>query len=110
MAEKKATAPKKSAPAPAAAKVEAKPAKPAAPAARTDSVSAAAAKPALAPTKPSAPIKPASVVKPLSAGERARMVAEAAYYIAEKRGFVPGRAEQDWAEAERQIASMLNRA
>lgn len=31
------------------------------------------------------------------------MVAEAAYYKAEKRGFAPGRELQDWLEAEREI-------
>lgn len=107
MAEKKATASKKSATAPAAAKAEASPAK-TAPAAVAKPAPVAAAKAAPAPAKPAA-IKPASVVKPVSAGERARMVAEAAYFIAEKRGFIPGCAEQDWAEAERQIATLLNR-
>lgn len=32
-----------------------------------------------------------------------RFVSEAAYFRAEKRGFAPGFAEQDWLEAEKQI-------
>jgi hypothetical protein len=35
--------------------------------------------------------------------ERWLMIAEAAYYRAEKRGFAPGHAEQDWLEAEKEI-------
>ncbi len=33
-------------------------------------------------------------------------IAEAAYYKAEKRGFIPGFEEQDWAEAEIEILSL----
>ncbi len=36
------------------------------------------------------------------------MIAEAAYYKAEQRGFVPGFEEEDWLEAENEIMSMLN--
>lgn len=117
MAEKKATAPTPKKSASAAPKTEVKSVAKApsatagATAAKAAPAMAAPAKPAPAPVAPAKPvaIKPASVVKPASAGERARMVAEAAFFIAEKRGFVPGRAEQDWAEAERQIATLLNR-
>lgn len=113
MAEKKTIAPKKSASASAAApaKAEAKPATPAASSGAT-ATKAAPAPAAPAPAAPSAKpaaIKPANMVKPVSAGDRARMVAEAAYFTAEKRGFTPGRAEQDWAEAERQVAALLSR-
>lgn len=31
-------------------------------------------------------------------------IAEAAYYMAEKRGFVPGYEMQDWLEAEKEIS------
>lgn len=34
---------------------------------------------------------------------RARMIAEAAYYKAESRGFAPGSDQLDWFEAEREI-------
>lgn len=44
-----------------------------------------------------------SPVLPLA--ERARLVAESAYYIAEARGFEPGNEQQDWLAAERQIDS-----
>lgn len=39
----------------------------------------------------------------LPLAERARLVAEAAYYIAEQRGFEPGNEAADWFEAERQV-------
>jgi hypothetical protein len=44
---------------------------------------------------------------PLSAEDRARYVAEAAYYIAERRGFPGGTEAQDWLDAETQIDAML---
>ena len=37
-----------------------------------------------------------------------RMIAEAAYYRAEKRGFAPGNDHLDWLEAEKEIHSRLN--
>ena len=39
--------------------------------------------------------------------ERHRMIAEAAYHRAEKRGFMNGDPVQDWLEAEAQIESEL---
>ena len=36
------------------------------------------------------------------------MIAEAAYYKAEQRGFKPGFEEDDWLEAENEIMSILN--
>lgn len=38
--------------------------------------------------------------KPAIDDSRERWIAEAAYYIAEKRGFVPGYALEDWLNAE----------
>lgn len=35
--------------------------------------------------------------------ERYRIIAETAYFIAERRGFMNGRSEDDWYEAERLI-------
>lgn len=35
--------------------------------------------------------------------ERRRRIAEAAYYRAQRRAFVPGDEERDWLEAEREI-------
>jgi hypothetical protein len=36
-----------------------------------------------------------------------RMISEAAYFLAEKRRFEPGRALNDWLEAERQVKRAL---
>ncbi len=43
----------------------------------------------------------------ITAEQRYRMIAEAAYYRAEKRGFTGGDPAQDWAEAEAYIEKML---
>lgn len=78
----------------------------------------AAAKPT---TKPVAKTAPAPVAKPVATPAkpaakgavdpqvRLRMIAEAAYYIAEKRGFIHGHHDVDWAAAEAQIDSLLAR-
>ena len=42
--------------------------------------------------------------------KRIEMVATAAYYIAERHGFNPERADQDWREAERQIDAEMGDA
>lgn len=44
---------------------------------------------------------------PLTAQQRQEMIALAAYYLAERRGFAPGGAEADWFEAERMIDAMI---
>lgn len=38
---------------------------------------------------------------------RARMIAEAAYYLSEQRGFAPGHEVEDWLAAEQQIDSRI---
>ena len=43
----------------------------------------------------------------ISAEERWRMVATAAYHRAEKRGFQPGHEVEDWLAAEREIDAVL---
>ena len=43
----------------------------------------------------------------ISADERARLVAEAAYYRAESRGFAPGNEVADWLAAEREVDGRL---
>ena len=53
-------------------------------------------------TQASIPKAPAKK-KPSLAEERAWSVANAAYYLAEKRGFAPGRDLEDWFEAEKAI-------
>jgi hypothetical protein len=44
---------------------------------------------------------------PVSHEERWRMVAEAAYYIAQRRGFVGGDALADWVAAEAEVDAKL---
>ena len=39
----------------------------------------------------------------ISAGDRARMIAERAYYLAAERGFAAGAELDDWLTAEREI-------
>ena len=41
--------------------------------------------------------------------ERWKMISDAAYYIAEKRGFLGGDPAQDWLEAERQIDERMKK-
>ena len=43
----------------------------------------------------------------VDADQKHQMVSEAAYYIAEKRGFTNGDPVDDWIEAETQIESLL---
>ncbi len=45
----------------------------------------------------------------LSVEERRQMIAEAAYYRAERRGFVGGDPIEDWLTAEAEIEGRLNR-
>ena len=64
---------------------------------------AAEAPPAFA-KKAAAPVSKRTKASPpatvtLSAEERHRLIAETAYYLAEKRGFLGGSPEQDWFEA-----------
>lgn len=40
---------------------------------------------------------------PISTDERSRLIAEAAYYLAEKRGFSAGNELEDWLVAEREV-------
>ena len=47
---------------------------------------------------------------PASSDERARRIAEAAYFRAQARGFAPGRELDDWLEAEAEIDRMLRRS
>lgn len=52
-------------------------------------------------------IAPAGMLLPVSHEERWRMVAEAAYYIAQRRGFVGGDPNADWAAAEAEVDALL---
>lgn len=40
--------------------------------------------------------------------DRFRMVSEAAYFIAERRGFTSGNCEEDWCQAERIVESSFS--
>jgi len=64
------------------------------------------AAPAGAPAKPSATT---TSRRGITAEERYRMIAEAAYYRAQKRGFAPGHHDHDWRLAEAEIDAMLLR-
>lgn len=48
-----------------------------------------------------------SKVSSITPEQRERMIAEAAYYRAEHRGFQSGDPQQDWLEAEAEIDQML---
>jgi hypothetical protein len=50
-----------------------------------------------------APLRSAALEKVARADERHRMIAQAAYYMAEKRAFEPGRELDDWLAAEHEI-------
>lgn len=47
---------------------------------------------------------------PASNEERARLIAEAAYFRAQARGFAPGHELEDWLQAEAEIDRMLRRS
>ena len=104
----KAVAPVAAAPAKPAAPVAAKPAAPVAAKPAASAPAAPAPAPKLVAKAPAAAAIACSGGK-ADCGERQRMIAEAAYYIAEKRGFSPGNHDQDWAEAERQIDAILKK-
>ncbi len=55
-------------------------------------------------------VEPQRTVKALSSEERWRLIAQAAYYRAEKRGFAPGGELQDWVEAEAEVQRMIGSA
>jgi hypothetical protein len=58
------------------------------------------------PALPSTEMHAEGSITPMPA-ERHEMIAVAAYFVAERRGFAPGDAVRDWLEAERQIDGML---
>lgn len=64
------------------------------------------------PSKPKAAPK-ASAEKPsppMSHEELQRLVAEAAYFRAQRRGFEPGYELQDWVEAEAEVKRLIGRS
>jgi hypothetical protein len=62
------------------------------------------------PKKPVAAAKTSNNKKPsnINPEERYRMIAVAAYYRAEKRGFIGGDPSQDWVEAEAEVNQLIN--
>lgn len=54
-----------------------------------------------------ATVKAANPKKAISDELRAQWIAEAAYFIAQRRGFAGGSADEDWREAEKEIDQML---
>ena len=56
-----------------------------------------------------APAKAAAVKPTLSPAERMKMIAEAAYYLAQKRGFSGGNELSDWVAAEKQVDALLTK-
>ena len=65
------------------------------------------AKPLKRPRNTRIPVQRTTGVTP-SLVDRKRMVSEAAYYIAERRGFRPGNELHDWLQAERQVDAQLS--
>ncbi len=57
--------------------------------------------------KPVVSIKPKKKTNYPSDQDFQEMIAEAAYYKAEQRGFIPGFEEEDWLQAESDILAML---
>lgn len=109
---KKASTPK---PVTAAAPAVAKPV-----AARKPAIKRAAAVPATVTAAPVAPAKATAAAKPkatkpaaapsksaLSAEQRNHYVEVAAFYIAERRGFVPGNPADDWCAAELEVDRLI---
>jgi hypothetical protein len=81
-------------------------------AAKTTLPSKAAARP---PTVAAKPKKGSSGPPPasgpgLNVEERDRLIAQAAYFRAEKRGFAPGYELQDWVEAEAEVLRLIGSA
>ena len=52
--------------------------------------------------------KQKSNVAPINKDDRQTMISEAAYYLAEKRGFNEGNPVHDWFEAEKHIELQIN--
>lgn len=58
--------------------------------------------------KPRAKNSVTAASKDAADADVAKMIAEAAYYKAQARGFAPGHAESDWLSAERDILESLS--
>jgi hypothetical protein len=60
--------------------------------------------------KPAAKANSDPGVKPVTEESRRAMIAQAAYFHAERRGFAPGNETQDWLRAEAEIDALLRAA
>ncbi len=69
----------------------------------------AVAKPVVAPKAEIKPVAKSAAKPAVDPQVRLRMIADAAYFIAEKRGFIHGHHDADWAAAEKQIDQLLAR-
>lgn len=112
MASPSKTAPKKPAARPAAPKAKApakKKVEPAAAPAKAAPKPVAAKASAAAKAAPAKAKKTAAPSRPaVSPGQRLNYVEVAAYFIAERNGFVPGRELENWAAAEAEIDRLLS--
>jgi hypothetical protein len=68
---------------------------------------AARKSPARRPTAKKAAARKATAKNPVPESQRRHMIAEAAYYLAEKRGFSDGDPVSDWIAAETEIDTRL---
>jgi hypothetical protein len=78
---------------------------------RTASATAAPASPRKSPAKPKAAKPKAAerndIATSLTTAERLRMIEQAAFFRAERRGFAPGHEFEDWLAAEAEIAALV---
>lgn len=54
-------------------------------------------------------VKPLQDIDEANASARHQMIQEAAYYLAERRGFANGSPEEDWLTAEAQVDGQLSK-
>ena len=64
---------------------------------------------ATAKTAPAPAAKTGTSGKTPTPAERAKMVADAAYFLAQKRGFGGGKEREDWLTAEKQVDDLLKK-
>lgn len=68
--------------------------------------------PAMAPAPPAGQAKPNSILHtalgPITREQRLQMIAEAAYFMAEHRGFEPGHETEDWLAAETEVDTLVS--
>lgn len=55
-------------------------------------------------------VAPRTISRELAPEQRQQLIAQAAYFIAERRGFVPGNELDDWLQAEAEIDACIRAA